>query len=83
MQALFSCKLPWLSCVQALASSSVLLSFLAAYDRESILSLFHGVESRCASLPLTEALSDLLVGNEVYPIAVFPMQSVATSFFSL
>ncbi|MCO5603502.1 hypothetical protein L7F22_057653 [Adiantum nelumboides] len=47
--------------LQALASSCVVLSFLSAYDRDNILSLFDGVESRCISLPLTEALCDLLV----------------------
>ncbi|KAI5059514.1 hypothetical protein GOP47_0025833 [Adiantum capillus-veneris] len=47
--------------LQALSSSCVVLSFLAAYGRGDILSLFDGVESRCISLPLTEALSDLLV----------------------
>lgn len=46
--------------LQALASSGALLSFLAAYRRESAVSMFQGAESNCPTMPLAEAVSSLL-----------------------
>ena len=49
---------------QALASSEVVLSYLRGYERDKVVSSFTGMEESCPTLPLTEALIDLLSGNK-------------------
>ena len=49
---------------QALASSEVVLSYLRGYERDKVVSSFTGLEGSCPTLPLTEALIDLLSGTK-------------------